>query len=348
MAEDKNVKKGKFRQYFTLLSMGLASIVLFGMLLCFGAVDIPLSAVITALRGGNPDSTESIIVLQSRLPMAVAALISGSALSVSGLLLQTTFRNPLAGPSLIGVSSGSSLGVALIMLGTSSIGLHIASDMWMAITGALIGAGAVIMLLLLFSSVLKNPVMLLIAGVMISYLASSVISLLNFFAPSEDVKSFVVWGLGTLTAVRLDTLPLFALPPLLCIGASLLLVKPLNALLLGERYASSMGFSMTRLRTTLLLLSGLLTALVTAFCGPIGFIGLIVPHIARMATATSNHEVLMPATILCGAAMMLLCALCTVIPSAAGVMPINVVTPIFGVPVILYIILRRHKLNYFN
>lgn len=331
-------------------ALGLLTVILFFILLCAGAVSIPLGEIVKVLSGkSNPDATESVIILQSRLPMAVAALLSGGALSVAGLLLQTTFRNPLAGPSILGVSSGASLGVAIIMLGASFFGLYSSFITTSGpIIGALAGAGGVIGLLLLFSSTLRNPVMLLIVGVMMSYLSSSIISLLNFFAPSEDVKSFVIWGLGSFAGVRLENLAVFAIPLIFFILSSILLCKPLNALLLGERYASTMGYSLNRLRAILLFLSGILTAFVTAFCGPIGFIGLIVPHLARMLTGTSNHLVLLPATILTGSALMQLCSLCTVIPTFSGVLPINVVTPIVGVPVIFYIILNRHKLNYFN
>ncbi len=337
------------RKISVLGILALVTPICFLLLLSIGAVDIPFSHILKILTGnGNPDDTESIIIIQSRLPMAIAALLSGASLSVAGLLLQTTFRNPLAGPSILGVSSGASLGVALVTLGAAYISITSIETGWLAICGALIGASVVMALLLLLSNVLKNPVMLLIVGVMVSYLASSIISLLNFIAPSEDVKSFIVWGLGSFSSIRLNQIPLLAIPSIPTIFAACMLAKPLNALLLGERYAASMGYSLTALRASLIIISGLLTAFVTAFCGPIGFIGLIVPHIARILTGTSNHLILIPATLLSGTSLMLICALFTVIPSSSGILPINVITPIVGVPVILYVILQRNKLNYFN
>lgn len=325
----------------------LLTVALFISLLVFGAIRFPLREVVDALSSNaDSTSTSTIIVRQARLPMAVAALLTGAALSVAGLMLQTTFRNQLAGPSILGVSAGASLGVAIVMMSASAIGISSLSPLssLSAIAGAAAGATAIILILIGFSAILKNPVMLLIVGVLISYLASSVISLLNYFAPSDDVKSFVMWGMGSFSAVRTDQLPIMAVPVIAALAVSFMLAKPLNALLLGERYAASMGYSVKTLRTVLLSVSGLLTAVVTAFCGPIGFIGLVVPHIARMLTGTSSHNILIPATILSGAAIMLLCTLCTVFPSAAGVLPVNVITPVIGVPVIVYIILRGRKI----
>ncbi|MCM1290349.1 MAG: iron ABC transporter permease [Prevotella sp.] len=334
----------------TLLFICLTAVTLaaFCGLLCVGAVQIPVSDIWIALTGKMlADDTITIIVRESRLPMAIAALLSGSALSVAGLLLQTTFRNPLAGPSVLGVSSGASLGVAVIMLGANLVGIYHVDLQLLSVAGALAGAGLVTGALLGLNTVLKSPVMLLIVGVMIGYMASSIISLLNYLAPSEDVKNFVVWGLGSFSGLRMNQVWFFSIPLILGMGGCILLGKPLNALLLGERYAVSMGYSMRLLRAELLFISGILTAIVTAFCGPIGFIGLIVPHIARSLFGTSNHNVLIPATILCGAGLMQLCALCTVIPTASGLLPVNVITPVVGVPMIFYLILHRNKLNYF-
>lgn len=342
-------ERRKLRHGIVLGSLTLTTILGFMALLCIGAVNIPLEKIWEIITGdADPSRTESIIIMQSRLPMSIAALLAGASLSIAGLLLQTTFRNPLAGPSILGVSSGASLGVAIITLGASYLSLSGYNSGWMAITGALCGAAVVMCVLLLLSNILKNPVMLLIVGVMVSYLASSIISLLNYVAPSEDVKSFIVWGLGSFSSVRVSQLPILASSVCISLLGACLLAKPLNALLLGERYAASMGYSLKSLRTALMVISGLLTALITAFCGPIGFIGLIVPHIARILTGSSNHLILIPATILAGTSLMLICALCTVIPTSSGVIPVNVITPIIGVPMILYIILRRKNLKYFN
>lgn len=335
-----------------LFCIGLIlSCVLFIALMTTGAVDIPFYIVLKALFTSSevPDNYY-IIIMQARLPMALAALFSGAALSVAGLLLQTTFQNPLAGPSILGVSSGASLGVAVVTLAAGSF-ISWSSGLFTGITGivgALLGAGLVILLLISLSSSLRSNTMLLIAGMMLSYLASSLITLLNYFAPATDVKQFAVWGMGSFSALRLNDLWLFAGSLFVLLAVSFLLIKPLNALLLGERYAASMGFNIKRLRNSMLIISGALTAIVTAFCGPIGFLGLVIPHIARIVFRTSDHSVLLPATVVCGMLVGLLCAWISVIPTGFGLLPINAITPIIGVPIILYILLRRDKLRYFN
>jgi iron complex transport system permease protein len=204
------------------------------------------------------------------------------------------------------------------------------------------------LVLLAFSSIVKNSVMLLIIGIMVSHLASSAISLLNFFSTQEGVHSYVIWGLGNFSGVTLERLPIFAALVIVSLLLSMMLVKPLNALLLGARYAENLGVNIRGTRNRLLVLSGILTAVVTAFCGPIGFIGLIVPHIARLSLRSSNHIVLLPATALAGAVVALLCTLISVVPSASGIIPINAITPIIGVPIIIYIIVNRKRIPYFN
>lgn len=286
-------------------------------------------------------------MVESRLPAVLTAAIAGACLSVAGLLLQTTFSNPLAGPSIMGVSTGASLGVGIVMLcaGASAVvglGVNIA-----ALLGALAGAVAVIVVLLIFSAWVKSSMVLLIIGILVNYLTSSAIALLNFFSTQEGVHSFVIWGLGNFNGVGSVSMPLFALVAAMLLICSFLMVKPLNAMLLGERYARSMGVNATNSRNILLLLSGALTALPTAWCGPIGFIGLVVPHLARMATGTSNHTALLPATMLCGAAVGEFTLLLSVLPSS-GTLPVNAVTPLIGVPVIIYIIMCRKKIFYFN
>lgn len=330
--------------------IGLGTLALFVVALMTGAVDIPATEVLGILMGKDTENTVwRVIVLESRLPMAMTALLSGASLSIAGLMLQTTFQNPLAGPSILGVSSGASMGVAIVMLlGGGVLASAGALQYVSVIAGAIAGAAAVILLLLGLSSSLRSSAMLLIAGIMLSYLASSVISLLNFFAPADGVKSFVVWGLGSFGGVTASELPLFCTVLAAALFSSALFIKPLNALLLGERYTANMGYSVKRLRSLLLCLSGILTAFVTAFCGPIGFIGIVVPHIARMIFKTSNHSILIPATMLCGAALTLACSVLTTIPGSSGVLPINAITPVIGVPVIIYILIQRRSLRYFN
>ncbi len=330
--------------------IGLGTLALFVVALMTGAVDIPATEVLGILMGKDTENPVwRVIVLESRLPMAMTALLSGASLSIAGLMLQTTFQNPLAGPSILGVSSGASMGVAIVMLlGGGALASAGALQYVSVIAGAIAGAAAVILLLLGLSSSLRSSAMLLIAGIMLSYLASSVISLLNFFAPADGVKSFVVWGLGSFGGVTASELPLFCTVLAATLFSSALFIKPLNALLLGERYTANMGYSVKRLRSLLLCLSGILTAFVTAFCGPIGFIGIVVPHIARMIFKTSNHSILIPATMLCGAALTLACSVLTTIPGSSGVLPINAITPVIGVPVIIYILIQRRSLRYFN
>lgn len=337
------------RQTVTLWSLAAAILLLFPACLIFGTVDIPVGEVVKALLGLEVERyTWSVIVVETRLPMACTAMLAGAGLAVAGLLLQTTFDNPLAGPSILGISTGSSLGVAIVMLALGgTIGTSLGSY-FSVLLGALVGAGIIMLALLAFSSVVKSTAMLLIIGIMISYLASSAISLLNFFSTQEGVHSFVIWGLGNFSGVTLDRLPVFAGLITVSLVLSFMMVKPLNALLLGTRYAENLGVNIRATRNRLLVLSGVLTAVVTAFCGPIGFLGLIVPHIARLALRSSNHVVLLPATALAGAAVALLCTLISVLPSSIGVIPINAITPVIGVPIIIYIILNRKRILYFN
>lgn len=317
-----------------------------------GAVQLPASDVFGSLLGSGSDPITEAIVMESRLPMALAALLCGMGLSVAGLMLQTTFSNPLAGPSILGVSTGASLGVALVMLGSVSIFgstamTGTAGDL-STIIGALVGAGAIILILIAFSSAVKSAAMLLIAGIMIGYLAGAVVSWLNFFAPAQEVKNFAVWGMGSFMGVTIGRIPLFAVIVLiLCLG-SILMAKPLNALLAGDRYAASLGYNPRRTRTLILFYSGALTAVCTAYCGPVGFIGLSVPHITRLLFRTSHHNILLPSTIVLGGATGLLCAWLCVLPASRGVLPLSAVTPVIGIPIIIYVILRRKHLFYYQ
>lgn len=338
------------RRILTMIMAAIVAAVLFALLLICGPVDIPADDVADILMGAQPEKASwRTILLESRLPMAVTALLAGIALSTSGLILQTTFRNPLAGPSVLGISSGASLGVAVVTLTLSMFpSLAAATSTAGMLIGALAGAALTIFLLTVFSAALRNALSLLIVGIMVSYLASSLISLLNFFAPAESVRNFVVWGLGSYTGVSSAQLPVLSICVVIATAAAWLLAKPLNAMLLGDRYLATMGYSVRSLRTTMLLVSGVLTAVITAYCGPIGFIGLVVPHIARMALSTSNHFILVPGTILFGAILSLACTLLSVIPADFGVIPINAITPVAGVPIIIYILLNSKKLKYFN
>lgn len=339
---------------FAVVTLVLVALLVVLALACLllGSVDIDARSVFNILAGnGSGNEAWNIIVLQSRLPMIVTAMLAGAALSVSGLLLQTTFNNPLAGPSILGVSTGAGLGVAIVMLAMGgTIGGVFGDTMgsYMAtLLGALTGAGIVLVILITFASIVKSSTMLLIIGILISYLASSVISLLNSVATEQGLHSYVAWGFGNFAGVSLSQLPVFSIIIIVSLVASLLMIKPLNALLLGTRYAQNLGVNTHRTRNMLLLITGVLTAVVTAFCGPIGFLGLVVPHIARLALNTSEHSRLLPVTMLTGATVALLCSLLSVI-SPHGIIPINAITPIIGVPIIIYIIINRRRINYFN
>ena len=330
---------------------GLLLIALFLVSLIVGAVDIPVADVFSILGSAvgltsieDGEGVGSYIVLNSRLPQAVTAMFCGASLAVSGLMLQTAFRKPLAGPSIFGINSGASLGVALVMLllgGSITAGSFTLSGFAAILFSAFVGAMVVMALILFFSTLVKNNVMLLIIGIMIGYLATSAISLLNFFATDAGVQSYMVWGLGNFGGVTINQLPVFVIVSILGLLASVALIKPLNALLLGEQYAENLGINTRRVRFYLLLVTGILTAITTAFCGPVAFIGLAVPHIARMVIGTENHRQLLPSTILMGGIVALVCNIISVLPGDAGIIPLNAVTPLIGAPVIIYVIMRR-------
>jgi len=327
------------------LWLSVVVLVLVALNILVGSVSIPAGDVVAILLG-NADGIKpswQYIILESRLPQAVTALLAGAALAASGLLLQTAFRNPLAGPSVFGINSGAGLGVALVMLwlgGSLSAGSISISGFVAVLIAAFVGAMAVTAVIFFFSTMVRNNVMLLIIGIMIGYISNSAISLLNFFATDEGVKSYMVWGMGSFGGVSAKMLPTFSIVTLLGLAGALLLIKPLNALLLGERYAENLGVSVVRVRNWLLVVTGMLTAIVTAFCGPVAFIGLAVPHITRLLLHTDNHRSLLPATMLMGAAVALVCSLLCVLPGEQGVIPLNAVTPLIGAPVIIYVIAK--------
>ena len=271
-------------------------------------------------------------------------MLCGASLAVCGLMLQTAFRNPLAGPDVFGISSGAGLGVAIVMLflgGSVSTTLFTVSGFLAILTSAFIGAIVVTMIILFLSTMVRNSVLLLIVGLMVGYVSSSAVALLNFFASEEGVKSYMVWGMGNFGGVSMDHMLLFALLCLVGIIASIFLIKPLNIMLLGTQYAESLGINIRQIRNLLLVTVGLLTAVTTAFCGPISFIGLAIPHISRLLFHTDNHQILLPGTVLTGAVIALFCNLICYLPGELGIIPLNAVTPLIGAPVIIYVIIKR-------
>ena len=322
-------------------------IVLFAMNLCFGSVPIPMKEIWAAVFGGD-DATYRAIVLDYRLPQAITALLAGIGLSVSGLLMQTLFRNPLADPSLLGISSGASLGVALVVLMAGSFGgiavstLSLWSTFGVAMA-AFVGAFLVLLLILALSSRLRSMVSLVLVGIMIAYIAGSVTDILKFFSQKEGLHSFVIWGMGSFSNVSKAQLPFFAIAVVVGAIGAFLLFKTLNLLLLGERYAENLGVNIRRSSMLIILVSGFLTAIITAFCGPIAFLGLAVPHIARFLFRSSDHKLLIPATAFIGMDLALFCNLIARLPSFEGNLPINSVTALIGAPIVLWVIFHRQK-----
>lgn len=324
----------------------LLLLLLFPLALLTGSVSLPAAEVWQVLCGHEATHTARFIVLDYRVPQALTAVCSGAALAVSGLVMQTLFANPLADPSLLGVNSGASLGAAVALLlcgGTAAIAGMQAGGIVLTVLMAMLGAMAVMLLLVLCSMWLRGRLALLVAGVMIGFALSAVISLLSFFATAEGVRSFVVWGMGDFGGVSRAHIPYYCLGVVCLLGGVWLMARPLNALLLGSDYAANLGVHVRRCRTVLLLLTGMLTALVTAFCGPILFIGLAVPHIARLLLHSSDHSRMFPVTALMGANVALLALVLSHLPGELGVLPLAAITPLIGVPVVLTLLLRKQS-----
>ena len=331
---------------FIVLAVTIAVLLVVNLLL--GTVRIPVADVCRILMGDTSNEIWTNIIFSSRLPQALTAIMAGAGLAVSGLQMQTVFRNPLAGPSVLGISNGSALGVAFVVLLSGRIGgvalsrLGYLGDAAMSVA-AIIGALGVLILIVWISNRVKGNVTLLIIGVMIGYLANAIIGVLKFLSPEEDVKAFVVWGLGSFSRVSGDEMVLFVVLMTVLLPLTMLLVKTMNLLLLGDRYAANLGLNIRRSRLLVILSSGVLVAIVTAYCGPIMFIGLAVPHLARALFRSSDHRVLMPATALCGAALALFCNLIARMPGFEGVLPVNSVTALVGAPVIAAVLFRKRN-----
>ena len=338
------------RKNLTLtLFLVLAIVLMFILNLLLGTVRIPVADICRILFGdGGENEIWRNIVLSSRVPQALTALAAGAGLAVSGLQMQTVFHNPLAGPSVLGISNGASLGVAFVVLLSGSLGgvalsrLGYLGDVAMSVA-AIIGSLAILGLIAYISQKVKGNVTLLIIGVMIGYLANAIIGVLKFFSAEEDIKAYVVWGLGSFARVSGDQMLLFVMLMVILLPLSMLLVKTMNLLLLGEAYARNLGLNVQRSRLLVILSSGVLVAIVTAYCGPIMFIGLAVPHLARAIYRTSDHRVLMPDTMLVGGALALVCNLLARLPGFEGALPVNSVTALVGAPVIASVLFRRRK-----
>jgi iron complex transport system permease protein len=320
-------------------------IVLLAMDIFFGSVSIKTSEVLKALFKGSSGNFETII-MKFRLPKAITAFTVGIALSVSGLQMQTVFRNPMAGPYVLGISSGASLGVAFVILGFShNLSLQSITGLgnWILVAAAWTGAGMVMLLIMMLSSRLKDIMTILILGIMLSSGISAIVTIMQYFSNETMLKAYVIWTMGSLGNLTSDQLNVLLISVSAGLIISLVSIKMLNALLLGENYAGSMGLNVRRARFVIFICTSILAGSVTAFCGPIGFIGIAVPHISRILFRTSDHKILIPGTILTGGAIMVLSDLISQLPGSESVLPVNAVTSIIGIPVVIWVILRKRK-----
>ena len=333
---------------FGILGIIIVGIILFILNLFVGSLTVPLDEIFKVLLKENTDNTLSVIIFNYRLPQALTALFAGAALAVAGLLMQTLFRNPLADPSMLGISSGASLGVGIVILLTGAIsGTAVSSFGWWSTIGvslaAFIGAVIVLFVMLAFSSRIKNMTTLIIIGLMIAYLAGSITDILKFFSLKEDIHAFVIWGMGSFSGVGTSKMPVFAISIIIGLVVTFFLSKNLNILLLGEMYAENLGLNIRKNSVVIILVSGYLTAIVTAYCGPIAFVGLAMPHIARFLFKSSDHRLLIPATMLIGMDMALICNLIARMPGFDGNLPVNAVTAFIGAPIVISVILKSRK-----
>lgn len=338
------------RHSILIMLLIVASIFFFFLLnLLLGSVHIPLQSVCNILMGGSEESVIwENIVLKSRVPQALTALVAGAGLAISGLQMQTVFRNPLAGPSVLGISSGASLGVAFVVLLSGSLGgvalsnLGYFGEVALSIA-AIAGALSVMALIVYVSQKVKGNVTLLIIGVMIGYVASAIIGVLKYFSVEEDIRAYVIWGLGSFSRVSGDQMMLFVCIMAILVPLSFLLIKTLNLLLLGDGYARNLGLNIKRARLLVITCSGVLVAIVTAYCGPIMFLGLAVPHLCRAIFHTSDHRILMPAVLFTGASLALICNLIARMPGLEGALPVNSVTALVGAPIVASVLFRKRK-----
>jgi len=336
------MRKGQI--IFLLISI---AILLFGLNLILGPVTIPISTLLNLIKGGSVDDLSHNIVFQIRFPQTLTAIFAGAGLATAGLLMQTLFRNPLAGPDVLGITSGAGLGVAVVTMFTGAwIAYMPQLGVLSLILSAMAGAMVVLLTILALSQRIKDNAMLLIIGLMMGYISSAIVGVLTVYSTAENLQAFTLWGLGTFSAVSWDRMNWFAGVTVAALVMALLLPKPLNMLLMGERYASNLGLRVERARFIVLFCAGLLTAVVTAFCGPIAFIGVATPHITRLAIGGSDHRILLPANMLIGASVALFCNLIARMPGVEGALPINAVTSLMGAPIVIWVVLTRNKRKY--
>ena len=337
----------KKRTLLCFILLALLLVLLFVASLLLGSVSLQVKEVLGVLFGQEADPQTRILVTHFRLPKAITALIVGAALSASGLQMQPLFRNPLAGPYVLGISSGASLGVSLFLLGAPLLGVSVASETLRnigVVGSAWVGAALILAVIMAVSVRLKDIMAILILGMMFGSAASAIVQILQYLSPDSALKSFVVWTMGSLSGVSLQQLGIMSGIVVAGLALSIYLIKPLNLLLLGENYARTMGLNIRWIRFLLFTSTTLLAGTVTAFCGPIGFIGIAVPHVARMLTGNADHRILMPASMLMGSVTMLLCGIIAQLPGHEMVLPVNTITALLGIPIIVLVIVRNRKI----
>jgi iron complex transport system permease protein len=336
----------KYTKQFVLLL--LLVIVLWFTNISFGSVSIPFTDIFAIIFGDDTikDSWQTI-VLDFRIPKAITAVLVGSGLSISGLLMQTLFRNPLAGPFVLGISSGASLGVALLILGSSIFGgvfLSISFSNWAIAIAASLGSFLVLSAVILAANKVRNTMSILIIGLMFGSFTSAIISMLSYFSEAQEIQQYIFWSFGSLGNLSWDELAIFFSIYLIGLIGVFAIIKPLNSLLLGENYAKSLGVNVKQSRIIILVITSLLTGVITAFSGPIAFIGLAVPHLAKLIFTTSNHKILIPTTALTGALVLLICDIIAQVPTSEFTLPINAITSLFGAPVVIWLLIRKKKI----
>lgn len=332
------------------LLLPLSILVLFIVNISLGSVSIPFDEILNLLTGSAASKNSwTNIILNFRLPKAITAIAVGASLSISGLLMQTLFRNPLAGPFVLGISSGASLGVALLLLaGISITGSLVASGLtsWLVVSAASLGSALVLLLVVVVSLKVRDSMTLLIIGLMFGSLTGAIVSILQFFSSGEEIQVYLFWTFGSLGGLNWDEITVLWLIAGLGIAIAFIMVKPLNALLLSENYARSMGINIKTSRFWIIISTSLLAGSITAFCGPIAFIGIAIPHLTRLLFNTSNHKILIPAVAMSGIIVMLICDIISQLPGSEHVLPINAITSLLGAPVVIWVILRRGSIKH--
>jgi iron complex transport system permease protein len=339
------IQKSYTKQFITL-SFGLVMVLLVSISL--GSVSIPLDEIIAVLSGNDSSkSSWATIILHFRLPKAITAMLVGSGLSIAGLLMQTLFKNPLAGPFVLGISSGASLGVAILILGAGIFGGVLTAtslSSWGLAIASSIGAALVLFAVLITANKVRNTMSILIIGLMFGTVTSAIISVFTFFSNADKIQQFVFWGFGSLGNLSWNEILVFFTIYLTGIINLIGIIKPLNSLLIGENYAKSLGINIKKNRNIILLITSLLTGVITAFAGPIAFIGLAVPHITKLVFKTSDHKILLPAVAILGAIILLVCDIVAQLPTSEFTLPINAVTSLIGAPVVIWLLVRKKKL----